>query len=578
VAALKDHDELFRELELAHYVPVFDVDHDAVVLKRQLSLGTIHELATAPTLESIHEDTNWEGGETSGDDSGVEKEPRSVGRQRRRRVGSFLEDPLPEEALPLDDAVTTTAPEHALHDEEEEEDDDDSSPSSRRRRRAFAVDFGATYAAYGFVYSCRRALAVAKEPLAASGTETSALSGLDAVLLVSYVAMQFTVAHFGDAIKRQVSHPSKIVAGAVMAAGLATLCTGLAAPSPLAMAVPWALNGIAQALVYPYVCVVLATQIPAKARGRVMGSWNTCTATGGVLGAAISAAALKRRGYRGAFEAPALVTFLFSLVLFAVLSGEKEQQNDHDNTATTTTTNGKRNGSSSTHHGRVSVWRMARVPAICVAYSLLKPIRYLFLFWHNYYQTAVLGHDVDRAALVESVETAFALLGGLAFGAATDRVSPFVLFFLCLLGLAVGLAVFWPVSRLGLVPDMAVVALVSALVGAVDNLASGLTAAALVDHNEKVRGAAASIASVCSFLSACGTLGTIVHSQLLKLLVPRHSWATIFGLVAAQAFLAALLVAPIAQDDLRRRRRPPQGLHSDGGGGGGSKKKKRKAH
>jgi len=416
---------------------------------------------------------------------------------------------------------------------------------------SFYLDFTATYVAYGFVYACRRALAAAKEPLKAS-LSTASLSGLDTVLLVSYVFMQFFVAQYGDDLKRFAS-PSSIVTFAVFSAAAATFLTGLAAPNAFLMALPWALNGVAQALVYPYVCVLLSTQIPAKSRGRVMGSWNTCTATGGVLGAAISAIALKRRGYRGAFDAPAGATFLFGLVLFAVLGRNTGAPPPSQKKKKTTTTDGH----------RVAVWQMARVPTVSCAYSLLKPIRYLFLFWHNYYLTAVLGYDVNSAALVEATETAFALVGGLAFGAATDRVSPFVLFFACLLGLALGLALFYPVSQLGLAPNLAIVAFVSALVGAVDNLASGLTAAALVDHNETYRGGAASIASVCSFLSACGTLGTIAHSRLLRTLVnAAEGWATIFGLVALQALGCALLVFPMAIDDLRRAKRNGLGTTS----------------
>ena len=572
VAALKDHDDLFRELELAHYVPQFDVD-EGFRLRPQLSLGTIHERATAPRLPSIHEGLDDEAA-TSDNSSWFSSHKQQDNLVRRRPPPQNGNDASAEDdkklqhqgssasassaseknGRPVEEDVTPLAAAAAAED------------GTQKRKPLFSpfvVDFTATYAAYGFVYSCRRALAVAKEPLAATGTETSSLSGLDSVLLVSYVTMQFVVAHWGDGMKRWCGNPSKIVAGAVVAAGLATFSTGRAAPRAELMAIPWALNGVAQALVYPYVCVVLATQIPPKSRGRVMGSWNTCTATGGVLGAAISAAALKRRGYQGAFEAPAAATVSFGLVLILVLGRGYKEPEQHPPQQQKSPRGGKNGTSKFEHPSRVAVWQMARVPAVCCAYSLLKPIRYLFLFWHNYFQTAVLGYDVDRAAIIESVETAFALLGGLAFGAATDRMPAYVLFCGCLLLLALSLAVFWPVSQMGMLPDIAVVAVVSALVGAVDNLASGLSAAYLVDHNERHFGAASSIASVCSFISACGTVGTIFHSRILKILVPSANWSTIFGLVALQAFGAAALVAPMAIDDLRDHQKKKSETASD---------------
>lgn len=60
----------------------------------------------------------------------------------------------------------------------------------------------------------------------------------------------------------------------------------------------------------------------------------------------------------------------------------------------------------------------------------------------------VTGLSLDRAALIEAVETVAALFGGLIFGYASDRCSPFVLFLVCLIALAVSLAAFGPLSKL----------------------------------------------------------------------------------------------------------------------------------
>lgn len=414
---------------------------------------------------------------------------------------------------------------------------EESLPVIEEEQPSYAVDFWSTYVAYGFVYSCRRALAVAKEPLSTS-VSTATLSSLDSVLLGSYVTMQLVVARHGDLIRIK---PQVLVGLAVLAAALATWATGVFTQNLPLMYAFWASNGIAQALVYPYVCVVIAAQVAASKRGRVMGAWNTCSATGGVVSAALSAAALKRRGFRGAFDAPALATFLCGLVVLAVLNRPRASIVKHQG--------------STSKKGDVPVWKMARVPIVCAAYSLVKPIRYLFLFWHNYYLTAQLSLSVEKAALVEAVETLGALLGGLAFGAASDRVPPFVLFAVCLAALSLALLAFRPVSTLSLYADVTIVALVSSLVGAVDNLASGLTAAALVELNERTKGNSASIASVVSFLSAAGTLGTLVHGRLLQRLVPTNNWAAVFGLVAAQAATAATLIAPMAFDDWKRKRK-----------------------
>lgn len=329
--ALQGDEELFTELEVMHYGPSFKRTLPTNGSSHRVSsLAAINEATTAPVLTAITEEDTAE-------------------------VMPNLVQPAPSLA------------------------------------RSFWLAFGATYITYGFVYSCRRALAVAKEPLAQSALSTNFLSSLDTILLVSYVSMQLIVARYGDELKR-ICPPELVVPFAVFAASSSTWATGMAAPhAPALMALSWAFNGVSQAFVYPYVCVVLTAKIEPSRRGRIMGAWNTCSATGGVLSAAVSAAALKLRGFRGAFEAPALITAACGLMLLAVL--------DRRHRALTPTSKSYQassfsSSSSSPRSGRaasVAVWRMARVPTVCCAYSLVKPIRYLFLFWHNYYLVAVLG-------------------------------------------------------------------------------------------------------------------------------------------------------------------------------------------
>lgn len=425
---------------------------------------------------------------------------------------------------------------------------------------SFVIEFCATYITYGFVYSCRRALAVAKEPLASS-LSTAFMGRLDAALLLSYVSMQLVVANFGDEIK-SMCKPEILVPTAVLASSVATWATGITAlsESGALVAVFWACNGAAQALVYPYVCVLLTAQIEPNNRGRVMGAWNTCSATGGAISAAVSAAALKRRGYVGAFEGPALTTATCGVALAIILNRPASKTTTANMTESTLRNERSSSSSmpkenllsSSQGNRRVCVWRMARVPAISFAYSLVKPIRYLFLFWHNFYLVAVLQLSIESAALVEAVETLSALAGGLAFGYASDRCSPFILFAVCLVLLAISLAVFRPLSTFSFFSNVAVVAVTSSLVGAVDNLASGLTAANLVELNERECGASASIASVVSFLSASGTIGTILHGSIVSKLVANDYWYALFAIAAVQAGFAALLISPMVIEDVRK--------------------------
>lgn len=170
----------------------------------------------------------------------------------------------------------------------------------------------------------------------------------------------------------------------------------------------------------------------------------------------------------------------------------------------------------------------------------------MFLWWGTYYQLHVLGLSLARAGLVETCGTVGGMFGGAAAGVLTDRFPIGLVFAPAALLLALALAAFPYVAAHSFGADVAVVTLAFALLGALDNLGSGLTGAVVVEeHKRQLGGAHASIASVVAFIAALGSVGTILQAQLVThVMETAGGWRSIFWMTSGQAVLAALALLP----------------------------------
>lgn len=460
-----------------------------------------------------------------------------------------------------------------------------------------------TYFAYAAVMSCRRALSVAKNPLEEQrGVRASSLGALDTAMLLAYLAMQLLQSSSTLMARLLPLPPKSLIIIAVAGSGLATAATAREPPSVSAMAPAWVLNGLLQASLYPQICLLLNDGwLEPQSRGRSMALWNTSVAFGAIISAAASAVAVPARGWKGAFEAPAVLALLGALAVAlgltsrppptaaaateeaaAAAAAEMEAASETEAAAVAAAETEvaavaeveaaiaaarahsessplldaapcfKLRGPSAERYA-VPAWRMEMVPSIGLAHLLIKPIRFLFLWWGTYYQLHVLGLSLASAGLVESCGTVGGIAGGVAAGVLTDRLPIGAVFAPTALLLALTLAAFPHVAALSFGANIAVYTLAFALLGALDNLGSGLTGAVIIDQHEREHNGVshASIASIVAFIAALGSVGTLVQAQLVtRLMEAPGGWRAIFWMTSAQAVLAAVALLHVA---LRQR-------------------------
>jgi len=437
-------------------------------------------------------------------------------------------------------------------------------PSPPGHARATAANLAVTYFAYASVMACRKALSVAKKPLEDElGVRATSLGILDTGMLLSYLAMQVAMSRWAD---RLALAPKWIMVISVGGSAVATLGAGWTY-SVSTMMPWWVVNGLLQAMLYPQICLALNPWLEPHQRGRYMGVWNTAVPFGSLVSAGVSAVGLSARGWRGAFEGPAAAALVCAVLLALAFTqaeaAPREERASDDDTfvrrsgpgATVAEDDGtalqppsappERATASVPHAPRLPplpVWHLRLVRPVAAAYMVLKPIRYMFLFWGSYYQHKVLRLSLARAGAVELCGTVGGMAGGVLSGLLADRLFLGELFVPVALALAVALAAFPAVSAWGFASDVAIVTCTAALIGALDNIGSGLTGAAVVEVNEAEHGEAASIASVVAFVAASGSVGTILQGQLVTWIMDGHGWDSVFLLASTQALLGALIL------------------------------------
>lgn len=390
----------------------------------------------------------------------------------------------------------------------------------QRRKRLDLTTLVVTYVAYACAQCCRRSLSAAKT---VAGPDYGVL---DTAMLVASLVMQLIVSRVG--IFRM---PKVVVVSGLGATAASTLCAGWLAPSRFRMLPFWIVNGLAQATLYPSIAVLLHASIEPEARGRVMGIWNTSTSLGGFLSATTSAIGINVRGWRGPFEAAAILAALAAFVVACTVPGHRDDHKPPASPRNVTKPPMLRNP-----------WRMPHVPALATAYGLAKPTRYLFIFWGSYFHTSR-GRTRGDVVLVNFAETCGGLFGGFCCGCLADRLFLGQFFAPVTAALSLLLLCFQNLATRSLRLDVCVVAVVASLIGALDNLASGLAASKVVQVNETAHRNAASVAATVATIAASGSIGTILQSPLVAALVQNGRWSAVFCLHAAETGLAAIILA-----------------------------------
>ncbi|MBP9900672.1 MAG: MFS transporter [Verrucomicrobiota bacterium] len=407
--------------------------------------------------------------------------------------------------------------------------------------------FGITWLAYAGFYLTRKAFSVAKNELKkpeVMGMTKADMSWIDGANSVAYALGQFIWGPLGDKFG-----PRAIVLVGMLASVTTALAMG-SSSTVLLMGVLFALQGLCQSSGWAPLTKNVGEFFSRRERGSVMGFWCTNYALGGFVASTLAAWAAQKFGWRYAFFVPA--GGLFGIwILFLLFQrnrpedvglppieqyhGEAEEVIDPAATPAL-----EPEGSWKIV---VEVMRNKMVWLLAGVYFLIKPTRYLMLFWSPVYINELLGTGTATSGFLGSLFDLAGPLGSLTGGLISDRLFkskrvPVCVITLFILAVLMVTFRFLPATRLAVGAGMFAIGF---LVFIPDTLISG---AAAMDFGTK-KGASTASGIINGFGSIGQIIGVTLPGWADKLVGQGHDiWNPIFLWLGVALALAGLLMVP----------------------------------
>lgn len=423
-----------------------------------------------------------------------------------------------------------------------------SMPKNPRYERWRWITFTVTWLAYGGFYLTRKAFSVAKNELKkpeVMGLTKAQMSEMDGAYSAAYALGQFFWGTLGDRYGTR-----KVVLFGMMASISTAAIMGMQ-NTALWMGLLFAAQGLWQASGWAPLGKNMGEFFSQRERGSVMGVWCTNYALGGFVATIIAGYAAKAHGWRHAFFAPAdvLLVIWFLFLLFQrnkpedlglpsieQYHGESEAVIDVKDTPARET--------EGTWHVVSSVLRNGMVWYLGAVYFLVKPTRYLLLFWSPVFIAERMGTDTLQSGWLSSMFDLAGPIGTLAGGIMSDKIfesKRMPVSVLALFALA-GLMLVFPfihLSRLGMGIGMFAMGF---LVFIPDSLISGTAA---IDFGTK-KGASTANGLINGLGSVGQMLGVLLPGWVESLLGKGHYvWTAIFVGLGISLVLGGLMLAPM---------------------------------
>jgi len=422
--------------------------------------------------------------------------------------------------------------------------------------------FGITWLAYAGFYLTRKSFSVAKIELAKPGVmglSKADMSWIDGANSVAYAAGQFAWGMLGDKFGTRA-----VILIGMLVSVITALLSG-SSKTVLMLGLLLCVQGLVQASGWAPLAKNMGEFFSRRERGRVMGWWCTSYAFGGFVASSLAALAIKwGGGWRYAFWVPALALLVVWLLFMAFqrnrpedagLPSIEEYHGEPEAVIVADATPVEETEGSWKIVGDVlrnrMVWLLAAV------YFLVKPTRYLLLYWSPVYVNERLDTGTTESGVLGSMFDLAGPIGTLAGGYISDRVfqsKRMPVAVIALMSLAVLMLMFpyLPLTRLAIAGGLFAAGF---LIYIPDSLISGTAA---IDFGTK-KGASTASGVINGFGSLGQIIGVTMPGWIGKLLSQGHEiWNPIFwGLGLALAFAALLLLPQWNRVPAARSRKQP---------------------
>jgi OPA family sugar phosphate sensor protein UhpC-like MFS transporter len=408
--------------------------------------------------------------------------------------------------------------------------------------------FGVTWLAYAGFYLTRKAFSVAKNELKKPevlGLTKAQMSGMDGVYSAVYALGQFFWGTLGDRYGTR-----KVVLLGMMASIVTAAIMGMV-NTAFWMGVMFALQGMWQASGWAPLGKNMGEFFSQRERGSVMGFWCTSYALGGFIASLVAGYAAKWYGWRYAFFVPAGVLTVIWILFLLFQRNRPEDvglppiEQYHGEGETVIDVREKpAEEKEGTWQVVSAVLQNRMVWYLGAVYFLVKPTRYLLLFWSPVYIAERLGTDTLQSGWLSGMFDLAGPIGTLVGGIMSDklfrskRMPVSVLALFCLAALMVVFP-FVPLSRAGMGTGMFAMGF---LVFIPDSLISGTAA---IDFGTK-KGASTANGLINGMGSLGQMLGVLLPGSIESLLGKgQNIWPAIFVGLGISLALGGLMLAPL---------------------------------
>jgi sugar phosphate permease len=414
----------------------------------------------------------------------------------------------------------------------------------RWRRRIFGV----TWLAYAGFYLTRKSFAIAKNELKKPevlGLTKAQMSGMDGAYSAVYALGQFFWGTLGDRYGTRKVVLFGMMASVVTAALMGTLNTAFW------IGLLFAVQGMWQASGWAPLAKNMGEFFSQRERGSVMGFWCTNYALGGFIASIIAGYSAKWYGWRYAFFVPAGLLLVIWILFFLLQQNRPEdvglpsiEEYHGESIAVIDAKESPAVENEGTWQVVSAVLRNRMVWYLGAVYFLVKPARYLLLFWSPVYIAERMGTDTAQSGWLSSMFDLAGPIGTLVGGVMSDKVfhsKRMPVAVLALLALAALMLVFpfIQLSRLGMGMGMFAMGF---LVSIPDSLVSGTAA---IDFGTK-KGASTANGLINGMGSIGQMLGVLLPGTVESLLGKgRDIWTGIFVGLGMSLLVAALMLAPL---------------------------------
>jgi OPA family sugar phosphate sensor protein UhpC-like MFS transporter len=407
--------------------------------------------------------------------------------------------------------------------------------------------FSITWLAYAGFYLTRKAFSVAKNELKkpeVMGLSKVDMSWIDGANSVAYALGQFIFGSLGDKAGTRI-----IVLTGMLGSVITSLAMGSSSTVSW-LALLFAVQGLCQSSGWAPLAKNVGEFFSQRERGSVMGFWCTNYALGGFFASVLAGYAAQHFGWRYAFFVPAAVLFLIWILFLLFQRNRPEDlglpsiaQYHGEQEALIVPPKSPEAEPEGSWNVVGEVLRNRMVWLLAIVYFLVKPTRYLLLYWSPVYVDELLGTGTTSSGLLGSMFDLAGPIGTLAGGLVSDRLFKSKRIPVCVIALfclALFMATFryLPATRLAVALGMFTIGF---LVFIPDSLIAG---AASIDFGTRKGASTAS-----GLVNGLGSLGQIIGvtlpgwaGQILG--QGQNIWNPIFLWLAMAVALAGLLLLP----------------------------------